>query len=92
MDDSIFVELVNALVQYEKEDKEREQTKKGKEKEEDKDKERKDNSSIKAEGKIDKILEEVKADKNPFPSMHIFNASDLHKQYISMLIIILSIL
>lgn len=31
MDDSIFVDLVNALVNYEKEDKEKEQTKKGKE-------------------------------------------------------------
>lgn len=70
MDDSIFVDLVNALVHYEKEDKDKEQTKKGKEKEDDKDK-----TVIKAESKTEKLLEEIKADKNPFPSMHIFNAS-----------------
>lgn len=72
MDDSIFVDLVNALVQYEKEDKDREQTKKGKEKEDDKD--RKD-AVIKTEIKTEKLLEEIKTEKNPFPSMHIFNAS-----------------
>ncbi|XP_076621955.1 histone-lysine N-methyltransferase E(z) isoform X6 [Colletes latitarsis] len=71
MDDSIFVDLVNALTQYEKEDKEREQTKKGKEKEEDK--ERKD-SNVKAEVKTEKSLEDSKMHGNPFPSMHIFNA------------------
>ncbi|CAK9806662.1 Histone-lysine N-methyltransferase E(z) [Anthophora plagiata] len=73
MDDSIFVDLVNALVQYEKEDKDRENTKKGKEKEDDKDRDRKD-SFFKADVKTEKSLEESKTDKNPFPSMHIFNA------------------
>lgn len=70
MDDSIFVDLVNALAQYEKEDKEREQTKKGKEKEEDKDKK---DGNVKTEIKTEKLLENVKLDGNPFPSMHIFN-------------------
>ncbi|XP_015436138.1 PREDICTED: histone-lysine N-methyltransferase E(z) isoform X1 [Dufourea novaeangliae] len=72
MDDSIFVDLVNALAQYEKDDKEREHTKKGKEKEEDKDK--RDSSSIKAEVKSEKSSEDVKTEVNPFPTMHIFNA------------------
>lgn len=77
MDDSIFVDLVNALVQYEREDKDKEQTKKGKEKDEskEKDKDRKDNA--KAETKNDKLSDDGKTinDKNnPFPSMHIFNA------------------
>lgn len=66
MDDSIFVDLVNALMQYEKEDKDKEQIKKGKDKEDDR---------IKIEAKTEKLLEEVKTDKNPFPSMHIFNVN-----------------
>lgn len=72
MDDSIFVDLVNALAQYEKEDKEREQTKKGKEKDDDKD--RKDNNG-KTEIKTEKLSEDIKMHGNPFPSMHIFNVS-----------------
>ncbi|XP_076280854.1 histone-lysine N-methyltransferase E(z) isoform X1 [Lasioglossum baleicum] len=71
MDDSTFVDLVNALAQYEKEDKEREKSKKGKDTEDDK--ERKDGGNIKTEVKSDK-LEDVKPEGNPFPSMHIFNA------------------
>lgn len=81
MDDSIFVDMVNALAHYEKEDKEREQTKKGKDKEDDK--ERKDNGSIKTE-KPDKLLEDIKTERNPFPSIHIFNVnrtSDTNGQF-----------
>lgn len=82
MDDSIFVDLVNALVQYEKEDKEREHVKKGRDKEDDKEKDKRDGST-KAEIKVEKLLEEVKTDKNPFPSMHIFNASDICRNILS---------
>nr|XP_034184104.1 histone-lysine N-methyltransferase E(z) isoform X6 [Osmia lignaria] len=83
MDDSIFVDLVNALVQYEREDKDREHTKKGKEKEDGKDKDKdkdkdtcKKDSNGKGEWKTEKSSEEAKSDKisTPFPSMHIFNA------------------
>ncbi|XP_046142452.1 histone-lysine N-methyltransferase E(z) isoform X3 [Osmia bicornis bicornis] len=81
MDDSIFVDLVNALVQYEREDKDREHTKKGKEKEDGKDKDKdkdtsKKDSNGKGEWKTEKSSEEAKSDKSstPFPSMHIFNA------------------
>jgi len=70
MDDSIFVDLVNALTNYEKEDKEREQVKKGKEfwkeKENQKENEKKD-----TEMKCDIKTEDGKA--AVFPSMHIFN-------------------
>lgn len=74
MDDSIFVDLVNALANYEKEDKEREHTKKGKEtskeKENQKEIEKKD-SEIKTDARTDN----TKTVANPFPSMHIFNVS-----------------
>ncbi|CAL1676168.1 unnamed protein product [Lasius platythorax] len=76
MDDSIFVDLVNALANYEKDDKEREQIKKGKEsskeKENQKENEKKD-MEIKSEIKIEKT-ESGKTMATPFPSMHIFNA------------------
>lgn len=74
MDDSIFVDLVNALMQYEKEDKDKEQIKKGKDKEDDR---------IKIEAKSEKLLEEAKTDKNPFPSMHIFNVNKICKNIMS---------
>lgn len=70
MDDSIFVDLVNALTNYEKEDKEREQVKKGKEflkeKENQKENEKKD-MDLKSDVKGDDGKTTV------FPSMHIFN-------------------
>lgn len=75
MDDSIFVDLVNALANYEKDDKEREQIKKGKEsfkeKENQKENEKKD-IEIKSESKIEKA-ESGKMMATPFPSIHIFN-------------------
>ncbi|XP_077280364.1 histone-lysine N-methyltransferase E(z) isoform X1 [Temnothorax americanus] len=76
MDDSIFVDLVNALANYEKDDKDKEQTKKGKEflkeKENQKENEKKD-VEMKTELKTDKT-EGGKTAATPFPSMHIFNA------------------
>ncbi|XP_026826720.1 histone-lysine N-methyltransferase E(z) isoform X3 [Ooceraea biroi] len=73
MDDSIFVELVNALANYEKDDKEKDQIKKGKESLRDqKDNEKKD-IDVKSEVKIEKT-ENGTAMAVPFPSMHIFNA------------------
>lgn len=79
MDDSIFVDLVNALMQYEKEDKDKEQIKKGKDKEDDR---------IKIEAKSEKLLEETKIDKNPFPSMHIFNVNKTCKNIMFIIYII----
>ncbi|XP_072754077.1 histone-lysine N-methyltransferase E(z) isoform X2 [Anoplolepis gracilipes] len=76
MDDSIFVDLVNALANYEKDDKEREQVKKGKdsskEKENQKENEKKD-IDMKSEIKTEKS-ESGKTMATPFPSIHIFNA------------------
>lgn len=78
MDDSIFVDLVNALVNYEREDKEKEQSKKGKESFREKecqkedDKEKKDNNNLKPEVKPESA-EDAKPE-NSFPSMQIFNA------------------
>ncbi|XP_012285024.1 histone-lysine N-methyltransferase E(z) isoform X2 [Orussus abietinus] len=81
MDDSIFVDLVNALLTYEKDDKEKEQPKKGKESSKDKesqkddDKDRKDTESFKTEVKVKKEPEDLEREKDvPFPSMQIFNA------------------
>lgn len=79
MDDSIFVDLVNALVNYEREDKDKEQTKKGKEslkeKENQKENEKKD-VETKTEMKTDKT-ESGKTAAIPFPSMHIFNVGEM---------------
>lgn len=80
MDDSIFVDLVNALANYEKDDKDREQIKKGKEplkeRENQKENEKKD-VEIKSETKLDKT-EYGKTAVTPFPSMHIFNVNKLN--------------
>lgn len=79
MDDSIFVDLVNALANYEKEDKEREHIKKGKEplkeKENHKENEKKD-IEMKSEIKTEKT--ESGKTVIPFPSMHIFNVRKLN--------------
>ncbi|XP_025155938.1 histone-lysine N-methyltransferase E(z) isoform X1 [Harpegnathos saltator] len=76
MDDSIFVDLVNALVNYEKEDKEKEQTKKGKEPLREKDNQKEDEKKD-IEGRSEIKIEKIENGKTltvPFPSMHIFNA------------------
>ncbi|XP_014219774.1 histone-lysine N-methyltransferase E(z) isoform X2 [Copidosoma floridanum] len=74
MDDSIFVDLVNALSAYEKDDKEKEAPKKlkdSKDKEKDGEKiEEDDKKNIKTDSKED----ETKVDATPFPSMQIFTA------------------
>lgn len=84
MDDSIFVDLVNALVNYEKDDKEREQTKKGKEplreKDNQKEDERKD-IETKSEVKSEIKTENGMTAAVPFPSMHIFNVRKLYVLY-----------
>lgn len=72
MDDSIFVELVNALINYERDDKEREQIKKGKESLRDQKENEKKDIDIKSEIKIEKT-ENGTPMVTPFPSMHIFN-------------------
>ncbi|XP_011862501.1 PREDICTED: histone-lysine N-methyltransferase E(z) isoform X2 [Vollenhovia emeryi] len=73
MDDSIFVDLVNALLNYERDDKDREQTRKGKEslKEKENQKENEKKDVEKSENKTEKTDGGKAA---PFPSMHIFNA------------------
>lgn len=76
MDDSIFVELVNALVSYEKEDKEREQVKKGKESLRDQKETEKKDIDVKSEVQLEKS-ENGTAMATPFPTMHIFNVSRL---------------
>lgn len=78
MDDSIFVDLVNALANYEKDDKEKEQIKKGKESSREKDsqkEEEKKETDSKIEIKTEKT-EEGKTAVTPFPSMHIFNVGE----------------
>jgi len=74
MDDSIFVELVNALTNSEKEDKEREQVKKGKESLRDQRENEKKDSDVKSEVKVEKTEGGM---ATPFPSMHIFNVRRL---------------
>lgn len=79
MDDSIFVDLVNALINYEKEDKEKEQTRKGKEPLREKDNQ-KDDEKKDIEGKYETKTEKIENGKAltvPFPSMHIFNVKQL---------------
>lgn len=66
MDDSIFVDLVNALLTYEKDEKEKEVSKKGKDLS--KDKENKDSDK-------DKKGESKDESSSPFPSMQIFSVS-----------------
>lgn len=87
MDDSIFVDLVNALMHYEKDDKDKDPPKKGRELSKDKDNpkdddaENVDTEGIKTEVKLEKVEEdsednkEKKSSNTPFPSMHIFNVS-----------------
>ncbi|XP_033224631.1 histone-lysine N-methyltransferase E(z)-like isoform X3 [Belonocnema kinseyi] len=65
MDDSIFADLVNALLTYEKDEKEKEAPKKGKDLS--KDKENKDSDK-------DKKCESKEESSSPFPSMQIFSA------------------
>lgn len=79
MDDSIFVDLVNALANYEKDDKEREQIRKGKEssKEKENQKENEKKDEIKSETKTEKT-ESGKTMATPFPSIHIFNVEELN--------------
>ena len=67
MDDSIFVDLVNALLAYEKEDKEEEAPKKGKDLVKEKDNKESD--------KDKKVKPKEEAPSTPFPSMQIFNVS-----------------
>ncbi|XP_048513927.1 histone-lysine N-methyltransferase E(z) isoform X3 [Athalia rosae] len=86
MDDSIFVDLVNALMQYEKDDRDKEFPRKGKELSKEKENPKEDDSEpaeteiLNVEVKLEKIDEDTKdlKDKNAtnasFPSMHIFNA------------------
>jgi len=74
MDDSIFVELVNALINSEKEDKEREQIKKGKESLRDQRENEKKDGDVKSEVKVEKTESGM---ANPFPSIHIFNVRRL---------------
>lgn len=80
MDDSIFVDLVNALANYERVDREKEHTKKGKdvlrEKENQKEDEKKD-IEVKSEIKVEKTENGMMA--TPFPSMHIFNVRQSNK-------------
>lgn len=80
MDDSIFVDLVNALANYEREDKDKEQVKKGKEslKEKENQKENDKKDEIKVEINTEKT-ESGKTAATPFPSMHIFNVRKLYK-------------
>lgn len=75
MDDSIFVDLVNALTNYEKEDKEKEQAKKGKDTLKEKDQKEDDKKDI--EEKCEMRIENGKILTIPFPSMHIFNVTRL---------------
>lgn len=81
MDDSIFVDLVNALANYEKDDKEREQIRKGKESSKEKENHGKENEKkdieIKSEVKTEKT-ESRKTMATPFPSIHIFNVEELN--------------
>lgn len=77
MDDSIFVDLVNALLVYEKDDKEKETPKKMKESSKDKEsvKEEKEKGEAKTEVKSEKS-DELKDKDNPrFPSMQIFGVN-----------------
>ena len=74
MDDSIFVDLVNALLTYEKDDKEKEAPKKGNVFY--KDKENKDSDK-------DKKGDSNDDSSTPFPSMQIFSVSERReKNYI----------
>lgn len=73
MDDAIFVDLVNALVTYDKEDSEKENAKKvkdSKDKDKDEEKDKKDSIKMDVDG-------EVGEESTPFPSMQIFNVRKL---------------
>lgn len=77
MDDSIFVDLVNALVNYERDDKDKEQTKKGKESLKEKENQ-KENEKKDVETKTEIKIEKTESGRTiPFPSMHIFNVREL---------------
>ncbi|XP_043284360.1 histone-lysine N-methyltransferase E(z) isoform X2 [Venturia canescens] len=76
MDDSIFVDLVNALLVYEKDDKEKEGPKKGKESSKEKEslKDEKEKGEIKIEVKSEDPDDHKDKDSPRFPSMQIFGA------------------
>ncbi|XP_066589089.1 histone-lysine N-methyltransferase E(z) isoform X3 [Prorops nasuta] len=74
MDDSIFVDLVNALVNYEKEDKEREQPRRGKDSAKERDNHKEDNDKEKRNGENTKSDTKLEKESAPFPSMQIFHA------------------
>ncbi|KAK0158340.1 hypothetical protein PV328_009355 [Microctonus aethiopoides] len=76
MDDSIFIDLVKALLTYEKDDKEKDLSRKCKESSKEKDDKDKKDVDIKTDIKGETITSEIVEEKDAtrFPSMQIFNA------------------
>lgn len=77
MDDSIFIDLVKALLTYEKDDKEKDLSRKCKESSKEKDDKEKKDIDIKTDIKGETIAAEIVEEKDAtrFPSMQIFNVS-----------------